>query len=154
VAGAFKFLQCICVLSFAHILWTGVASRKVYADDVNLLGDNIDTTKKNTQTLIDASKDVGLDVNTDKTKYMLLSRHQKAGQNHDIKRANRCFENVAQFRYLGTTITNQNLIQEEIKRRLKSGNACYHSVQNLFFSRVLSNMNTQNYIFVRGSVWV
>jgi hypothetical protein len=45
---------------------------------------------------------------------------------------------VAQFRYLGATVTNQNLIQEEIKRRLKSGNACYHSVQNLLSSRLLS----------------
>jgi hypothetical protein len=45
--------------------------------------------------------------------YMLLSCHQNAGQNHDIKIANRCFENVAQFRYLGMTITTQNLIQEE-----------------------------------------
>ncbi|PNF17080.1 hypothetical protein B7P43_G16107 [Cryptotermes secundus] len=52
--------------------------------------------------------------------------------------ANRCFENVAQFRYLGTTITNQNLIQEEIKRRFNSGNACYHSVQNLLSSHLLS----------------
>jgi hypothetical protein len=58
-------------------------------------------------------------------------------QNHDIKTANRCFENVAQFRYLGTTITNQNLIQEEIKRILKWGSACYHSVQNLLSSRLL-----------------
>jgi hypothetical protein len=49
----------------------------------------------------------------------------------DIKIANRCFENVAKFRYLGTTITQQNLIQEEIKRRLNLGNACYHSIQNL-----------------------
>jgi hypothetical protein len=48
----------------------------VYEDDVNLLGDNIDTIKKNTETLIDASKEVGLEVNTEKTKYMLLSRHQ------------------------------------------------------------------------------
>jgi hypothetical protein len=46
-------------------------------------------------------------------------------------------ENVEQFRYLGPTITNQNLIQEEIKRRLNSGNACYHSVQNLLSSRLL-----------------
>jgi hypothetical protein len=45
--------------------------------------------------------------------------------------ANRCYENVAQFRYLGTTITNKNLIQEEIKRILNSGSVCYHSVQNL-----------------------
>jgi ribosomal protein S2 len=100
----------------------------VYADDVNLLGDNIDTIKKSTQTLIDASKEVGLQVNTEKTKYMLPYRHQNAGQNHDMKTASRCFENVAQFRYLGTIVTNQNLIQEEIKRRLNSGNSCYHSV--------------------------
>jgi ribosomal protein S2 len=57
-----------------------------------------------------------------------------AGQNYDIKKANRCLENVAKFRYLGTTITNQNLIQEEIKRRLNSGNAGFHSVQNLSLS--------------------
>jgi hypothetical protein len=63
--------------------------------------------------------EVGLEVNAEKTKYKLLSHHQNAGQNQDIKIGNRCFENVAQFRYLGTTITNQNLIQEEIKRRLE-----------------------------------
>jgi hypothetical protein len=79
----------------------------------------------NTQTLIDASNEVGLEVNTGKTKYMLLSHQKNAGQNHDIKTVNRCFENVAQFRYLGTTVTNQNLIQEEIKRRVNSRNACY-----------------------------
>jgi hypothetical protein len=63
-----------------------------------------------------------------------------AGQNHDIKIANRYsyFENVAQFRYLGTTVTNQNLIHEEIKRRLNPGNACYNSVQNLMSSGLLS----------------
>jgi hypothetical protein len=59
---------------------------------------------------------------------MLLSRHQNVGQNRDIKIANRSVENVSPFKYLGTTVTNQNLIQEEIKRRLNSGNACYHSV--------------------------
>jgi hypothetical protein len=64
----------------------------------------------------------------------LLSRRQNAGQNHDIKIANRCFENVAQFRYLGTTVTNQNLI----KRKMNSGNAYYHSVQNVLPSRLLS----------------
>jgi hypothetical protein len=99
----------------------------VYAD-VNLLRDNIDTIKKNTETLIGVSKEVGLEVNAEKTKYMLLSLHQNAGQTHNIKIGDRSFENVAQFRYLVTTVTNQNLIQEEIKRRLNSGNACYYSV--------------------------
>jgi hypothetical protein len=57
-----------------------------YADDVNLLGDNIDTIKKNTETLIDANKEVGLEINVDKTKYMLLYHHQNVGQNQDIKK--------------------------------------------------------------------
>jgi hypothetical protein len=52
--------------------------------------------------------------------------------------AHRCFQNVAQFKYLGTIVTDRNLIQEEIKRRLNSGNACYRSVQNLLSSRLLS----------------
>jgi hypothetical protein len=68
---------------------------------------------------------------------MLLSQ-QNVGQNRDIKIANRSFENVSQFKYLGTTVTNQNLLQEEIKRRLNPGIACYHSVQNLLSSRLLS----------------
>jgi hypothetical protein len=108
-----------------------------HADDVNLLEDNKYTIKKNTESLIDASKEVGPEINVEKTKYM-LSRHQNVGQNRDIKIANRSFENVSQFKYLGTTVTNQNLFQEEIKRRLNSGNACYHSVQNLLSSRLLS----------------
>jgi hypothetical protein len=60
-----------------------------YDDDVNLLGDNICTMNKNTETLIDASKEVALEVNVEKTKYMLLSRHRNAGQNCGIKIANR-----------------------------------------------------------------
>jgi hypothetical protein len=67
----------------------------VYADDVNLLGDNTDTIKKNTETLIDASKEVGLEINVEETKYMLLSCHQNVGQNQDIRIANRSFKNVS-----------------------------------------------------------
>jgi hypothetical protein len=67
----------------------------------NLLGDNIDNVKKNLEILIDASREVGLEVNVDKTKYMLLSRHQNVGQNRDIKIENRSFENMSQFKYMG-----------------------------------------------------
>jgi hypothetical protein len=74
---------------------------------------------------------LGLEINVDTTKYMLLSRHQNVGQNRDIRIANRSFENASQFKYLGTTVTNQNSIQEEIKKRLNSGNTCYHSVQSM-----------------------
>jgi sorting nexin-29 len=109
-----------------------------YADNVNLLGDNIDTIKKNTETLFHASKEVAIEINIEKTKHVLLSRHQNVGQIRDIQITNRSFENVSQFKYLVTTVTNKNLIQEEINRRLNSGNACYHSVQNLLSSRLLS----------------
>jgi hypothetical protein len=102
------------------------------------MGDNIDTIKKNTETLVDSSKEVGLEINVVKTQYILLSCHQIVGQNRGIKTVNRSFEYVSQFRYLGRAVTNRNLIQEEIKRRLNSGNACYHSVQNLLSSRLLS----------------
>jgi hypothetical protein len=69
---------------------------------------------------------------------MLLSHHQNVGQNLDIKIVYRSFGNVSQFKCLRTTVRNQNLIQEEIKRRSNSGNACYHAVQNLLFSCLLS----------------
>jgi hypothetical protein len=71
------------------------------------------------------------------TPNMLVSCHQNAGQNQDIQLANRSFGGVSQFKYFGTTIKNKNLIQEKIKRRLNSGNACYHSVQNLLCSHLL-----------------
>jgi hypothetical protein len=79
------------------------------------LGDNIDTIKKNIETLIGTNKEVGLEESREKTKYMLLSCHHNAGQNHNIQTAVRFFENVAQMKYLGTTITNQSLIQGELR---------------------------------------
>jgi hypothetical protein len=87
-----------------------------YADDVNLLGDDIDTINRNKESLMDASKKVGLEVNVEKTKYMLVSHDRNVDQNQDIKIENGSFEKLSQFNYLGTTVTNQNLIQEKIKR--------------------------------------
>ena len=67
-----------------------------------------------------------------------MSRDQNAGRIHSVRTDNSTFERVEEFKYLGTTLTNQNAIVEEIKSRLRSGNACYHSVQNLLSSRLLS----------------
>jgi site-specific recombinase len=94
------------------------------------------TIQKNTEAL-DASKEVGLEVNSEKTKYMLMSC-KKAGQKHSIDIANRSFEGVVKFKYLGTTLTDQNCMQEEINSRLNSWIACYHLVQSLLSSCLLS----------------
>ena len=75
--------------------------------------------------------------NADKSKYMVMSWYQNARRSHNIKIYNSSFERVEEFKYLGRTLTNQNSIQEEIKSRLKSRNACYHSVQNLLSSSLL-----------------
>ena len=85
-----------------------------------------------------ASKESGREVNADKSKYMVMSRDQNAGRSHSMKTDNSSFERVEEFKYLGTILTNQNYIQEKIKSRMKSVNACYHSVQNLLSSSLLS----------------
>jgi len=108
-----------------------------YADDVNILGGGIRTLKENDETLVDATREIGLEVSADKTKFMVMCRDQNAGQNHSVRIDNNTFERVEEFKYLGKTLTNKNSIAEEIKNRLRSGNACYHSVQNLLSSRLL-----------------
>jgi hypothetical protein len=72
-------------------------------------------------------RNIGLGISAEKTKYMSMSRHPNSGQNQNVRVANESFENVVKFKYLGTTLRNQNEIHDEIKTRLNSGNACYSS---------------------------
>ena len=69
---------------------------------------------------------------------MVMSRDQIAGRIHSVRIDNSTFEKVEEFKYLGKTLTNQTSVAEEIESRLGSGSACYHSVQNLLLSRLLS----------------
>jgi hypothetical protein len=102
------------------------------------LGESVHTIKKHAEALLVCSKETGLEVNADKTKYIFMSRDQNAGRSHRINTDNSSFEGVEEFQYLGTTLTNQNFLQEEIKSKLKSGNDCYRSVQYLLPSSLLS----------------
>jgi hypothetical protein len=84
------------------------------------LGGSIHTIRKNTEALLIASKEVGLEVNAEKTKYTVMPRDQNVRQNGNMQIGNKSFETVEQFKYLGTTLTNQNSIYGEIKSRMKS----------------------------------
>jgi hypothetical protein len=84
----------------------------------------MNTIKKNSETLLEASAESGLEVSKEKTKHMVVSRHQNIGQHQNSLIANKFFEKVATFQYFGMTVTNQNYVREEIKSRLHSGNAC------------------------------
>jgi len=90
----------------------GIHQVLVKANDVNILGGRVHAIKKNTEALVVATEENGLELNADKTKYMVMSRDQNAGQNHNVKTDNKFFERARDFQYLETIISNPNSIQE------------------------------------------
>ncbi|KAJ4426665.1 hypothetical protein ANN_26463 [Periplaneta americana] len=116
----------------------GLHQLLVYADDVNMLAENPQTISENAEILLEASKAIGLEVNPEKTKYMIMSRDQNIVRNGTIKIGDLSFEEAEKFKYLGATVTNINDTREEIKRRINMGNACYYSVEKLLSSSLLS----------------
>jgi hypothetical protein len=92
----------------------------VYADDINIVCASVHAVKKNTGYLVVVSKETGLEEYSDKSKYMVVTRDQNAGRSHSMKIDNNSCKSVLHFEYLGTTATNQNSIQEEIKSRIMS----------------------------------
>ena len=132
---------------------TGKYQFLVYANDVNILGGSLHTVRETAEALIVASKEFGLEVYADKSKYMALSRDQNTGRNKSMKVDNSSFERVEEFKYLGINLTNQISLQEEIKSRFKLGIACYHSVQN-FCLPVCYRKIVQKFNFACCFVWV
>ena len=94
--------------------------------------------KENAEALVVANKEIALEVNADKTKYMFMSRDQNARRSQNVKISNSSFARVEEYKYLGKALKNKNSIHEETNGRLKSGNACYFTVPNLLSSGLLS----------------
>jgi aminoglycoside phosphotransferase family enzyme len=115
----------------------------VYVDDVNILGRNIRTTNEYTGALGSDNKEIGLEGNADKTKYMVMSRFQNARRSHNIKIDNSSFERVEDFEYLGTNLTHQNTSKfyagrnsEQIEVRQCLLSLCAESFVSLLVTKV------------------
>ena len=125
-----------------RLILNGTHQFLVCADDVNILGGSIHTAKKSTKGLVVTSKEFGVEVNVENTKYIPFSHEENAGKYHNVKIDNKFLVSMEQFKYLGTKLTNRSCIHEEINVKLKSGDTCYLSVQNVLTSSLLSkNIN-------------
>jgi hypothetical protein len=80
--------------------------------DDNFLGDSINTIKENVESVLEANRDLGLEINSEKTKYMIMSHHPYLGQNQNIRIANESFESVTTFKYLGTTLIRMTFMMK------------------------------------------
>jgi len=86
----------------------------VYADDINIIGESVPTIK-NKEALLVRNKEIGLEVNADKTEYVVTCRDQNAGPSHNIKIDNSSFERSEEFKYLETTLTYQILFRTKLR---------------------------------------
>jgi len=87
----------------------------VYADDVNMLGGSVHTMKNNAEALVVPSKEPGLEVNADRTEYIVMFRYQSAGRSHRIETDTSSFERVGEFRYFGTTEKIKFLFRKKLR---------------------------------------
>ena len=126
----------------------------VYADDINILGDSVRTIKENAEALVVACKETGLEVNAEKTRYMVISRGQHPRQNHDLKMGNKLFERVEEFKNLITTVKIKISFVKKLRACGSRGMIAVIWCRSFVFQFAIQKCkDTQKYNFARCFVW-